>query len=63
MHRPVRFPADIEPLVQFIEETDPKRHIVRIVPESFSWSSKVGDLYYENKDGSRVTENVRTVKF
>ena len=25
MHRPVRFSADIEPLVQFIEETDPKR--------------------------------------
>ena len=23
MHRPVRFPEDIEPLVQFIEETDP----------------------------------------
>src|SRR5690349_8908880 len=25
MHRPVRFSADIEPLVQFIEEADPKR--------------------------------------
>jgi hypothetical protein len=25
MHRPVRFSDDIEPLVQFIEETDPKR--------------------------------------
>src|SRR5258706_8734235 len=25
MHRPVRFSAEIEPLVQFIEETDPGR--------------------------------------
>src|SRR3989442_6553530 len=25
MHRPVRFADDIEPLVQFIEETDPSR--------------------------------------
>jgi len=25
MHRPVRFADDIEPLVQFIEETDPGR--------------------------------------
>ena len=25
MHRPVRFSADIEPLVQFVEETDPGR--------------------------------------
>jgi hypothetical protein len=25
MHRPVRFPADIEPLVQFVEETEPGR--------------------------------------
>jgi len=25
MHRPVQFADDIEPLVQFIEETDPSR--------------------------------------
>jgi hypothetical protein len=25
MHRPVRFADDMEPLVQFIEETDPSR--------------------------------------
>src|SRR3989442_8871703 len=25
MHRPVRFADDIEPLVQFVEETDPSR--------------------------------------
>jgi hypothetical protein len=25
MHRPVRFADDIEPVVQFIEETDPSR--------------------------------------
>ena len=36
------------------EEVDDVLGLSRTVPESFSWDSAVSDLYYVNKDGSRV---------
>src|SRR5688572_23732386 len=40
--------------VEIREEADEVDGAERTVIESVTWSSKVGDLYYQNKDGSRV---------